>query len=246
MPEARPRNRTQSLAANQSAVARAVPPLRLSGSAADKGRTAAASIAVSSEANEAAPKPKVSLASSSKSTHHSKARQQHSASQSGAKIPASRTAAANAARCADMWRTSAAVAPSQSSKSTPGPQVNAPLAPLPEAGASLVDFKWAWKRDSNPAATAAAASAAGTGRVDAAARLARTQQPIGGAFRSGWGQLRKLRDSSTTKPLSQLLQEQWDQCATTDLHGGANPSPDPYRPSEAEDGGGVRRWRQQC
>ena len=277
--QARPRNHDQSLAANLSEAAHPVPPLRLLGSAADKDRSAAAPIAASSKPKEVAPKPKelvvkskVALVSSSKRKHHNRARPpQRSATQAGAKLPASQTAASNAARCADMWRTSTAPTPARRSKSTPGPRVQAPLEPLPEAGSSLADFKWAWKQDDNPTTAAAAAAAAavaaiavgtgrtagtgrtstaGTGRVDAAARLAYTQQqqlnhaPNGG-LHSGWGQIRGLRDSAPVKPLSQMLQEQWDQEAEDGV------SSRPNRLSEDDGGwmtpgGGVRRRCQQC
>ena len=248
--EARPRNQNQSLVANLSDAARPVPPLRLLGSAADKDKSAAVPIAVpiaSAKPKEAAPKPreplpkpKVAPASSSKRKHHNKARPQRTASQGGAKLAASHTAASNASKCADMWRTSTAPTPAQRSKSTPGVAAHTSLAaPLPEAGSSLADFKWAWKRDGNPPAAAAAAAGtsrsgtAGTGRVDAAARIARTQQqqqqPKGGR----WGQ--------EVKPLSQVLQEQWHHAESSGAQNGA--SHRAYRPSEDEDVAGRRRRR---
>ena len=226
--EARPRNQNQSLVANAEAAARPVPPLRLQGSAADKDKSAAAPIAASAKPKEAAapkpkepvPKPKVAAASSSKRKHHNKARPQRAASQGGAKLAASHTAASNASKCADMWRTSTAPTPAQRSKSTSGGPVHAPLAaPLPAGtGSSLADFKWAWKRDGNAAAAAltagaagtARSGAAGTGRVDAAARMRaqqkQQQQPKGGGRNGGWGQ--------EVKPLSQVLQEQWHHAET--------------------------------
>ena len=218
--DARPRNQNQSLVANLSDAAQPVPPLRLLGSAADKDKSAAgaAPIGASTKPKEAAPKPserlpKAKMAPTSSSKRKHKARPQRAASQGGAKLAASHTAASNATKCADMWRAStAAPTPAQRSKSTPGGSAHASLAaPLPEAGSSLADFKWAWKRDGKDAAAATAAAAtarsgtADTGRVDAAARIARTQQqrrqPKGGGPHGGWGQ--------DVKPLSQVLQEQW-------------------------------------
>jgi hypothetical protein len=254
--EVRPRNQNQSLVANLSDAARPVPPLRLLGSAADKDKSAAAPIAASAaKPKEAAPKPnpkeplpkpKVAPASSSMRKHHNKARPQRAASQGGAKLAASHTAASNASKCADMWRTSTAPTPAQRSKSTPGGAAHTSLAaPLPQAGSSLADFRWAWKRDGNPAAAAATAGTArsgtaGTGRVDAAARIARTQQQQqkqkqqkGGGLHGGWGQ--------EVKPLSQVLQEQWRHAETSGTQNGA--SHRAFRASEDEDVAVRRRRR---
>ena len=253
--DARPRNQNQSLVANLSDAAQPVPPLRLLGSAADKDESAAgaAPIGASAKPKEAAPKPnerlpkaKMAPASSSKRKH--KARPQRAASQGGAKLAASHTAASNATKCADMWRAStAAPTPAQRSKSTPGGSAHASLAaPLPEAGSSLADFKWAWKRDGKDAAAATAVAAtarsgtADTGRVDAAARIARTQQqqrqPKGCGPHGGWGQ--------DVKPLSQVLQEQWHHAHGSGEETGAGASQRAYnRPGENEEVARRRRRR---
>jgi len=254
--DARPRNQNQSLVANLSDAAQPVPPLRLLGSAADKDKSAAgaAPIGASTKPKEAAPKPserlpKAKMAPTSSSKRKHKARPQRTASQGGAKLAASHTAASNATKCADMWRAStAAPTPAQRSKSTPGGSAHASLAaPLPEAGSSLADFKWAWKRDGKDAAAAAAAAAAtarsgtaDTGRVDAAARIARTQQqrrqPKGGGPHGGWGQ--------DVKPLSQVLQEQWHHAHGSGEGGALVNSQRAYnRPGEDEEAARRRRRR---